>query len=106
IYLPLAELQTAKCGIEALSAPAASPALRRVLDRLLDRTDELIAAAEGLPPLVSARGLRCESAVIVGLVRRLARRLRRGDPLAGRVALTKGDFTAAFLTGIFVRRRR
>jgi farnesyl-diphosphate farnesyltransferase len=79
--------------------------LRRVLDILLDRTDGLIRTARDLPPGVAARGLRWESAVIVGLAARLAHRLRRGDPLAGRVKLTKGDCAAAFLTGIVARRR-
>jgi farnesyl-diphosphate farnesyltransferase len=106
VYLPQADLETAGIGIEALAAPAASPGLRRVLDTLLDRTDGLIAAARGLPPGVAARGLRWESAVIVGLAARLAHRLRRGDPLASRVKLTKGDVAAAFLAGILARRQR
>ena len=100
VYLPLDELGRAGIGVEALTAPAASPAFRRVLDVLLDRTNLLITTAQGLPGKVNARGLRWESAVIVALAARLARRLRRGDPLAGRVALGKGDFAAAFLTGI------
>jgi farnesyl-diphosphate farnesyltransferase len=106
VYLPLADLGAADIGVEALAAPAASPGLRRVLDALLDRTDGLIAAARGLPPGVAARGLRWESAVIVGLAARLARRLRRDDPLANRVKLTKGDCAAAFLTGILARHQR
>jgi hydroxysqualene synthase len=106
VYLPLDELAAAGIGVEALSVPAATPALRRVLDRLLDRTDGLIAVARGLPGGVAARGLRWESAVIVALAARLARRLRRGDPLAGRVGLARRDFAAAFLSGILARRRR
>jgi squalene synthase HpnC len=104
VYLPLADLDAAGSAVEALAAPAASPGLRRVLDILLDRTDGLIRTARGLPPGVAARGLRWESAVIVGLAARLARRLRRGDPLASRVKLTKGDVAATFLTGILARR--
>src|SRR5207245_210134 len=92
VYLPLADLDAAGIGVEVLAQPAATPALRQVLDRLLDSTERLIDAARGLPPGVAARGLRWESAVIVALAARLARRLRRGDPLARRVALTKGDF--------------
>jgi hydroxysqualene synthase len=106
VYLPLDDLGRAGCGVEALSAPAASAALRQGLDGLLDRTDALIAAASGLPPRVSARGLRWESGAIVALAARLARRLRRGDPLAGRVGLSKGDFAAAFLVGLLTRHRR
>ncbi|HEY4471974.1 MAG TPA: squalene synthase HpnC [Stellaceae bacterium] len=104
VYLPLEDLAAADCTVEALAASAASPGLRRVIDSLLDRTDALIANARDLPPRVGARGLRWESAVIVALAGRLARRLRRGDPLATRVKLSKNDFAAAFLTGILARR--
>jgi phytoene/squalene synthetase len=105
VYLPLAELEAAGCGLAALTAPAAAPSLRLVLDRLLDRTVALIEVAHGLPPGVKARGLRWESATIVALAGRLARRLYRGDPLARRVKLSKTDFAAAFLTGIQARRQ-
>ena len=106
VYLPMADLEAAGCTVEALTAAAAGPGLRHVLDRLLDRIDGLIATARDLPPRVGAAGLRRESAAIVALAGRLARRLRRDDPLAGRVKLTKGDFAAAFLSGIFAPRRR
>jgi hydroxysqualene synthase len=101
VYLPLSDLAAAGIGVEALSAPVASPALRAAFDVLLDRTATLLAAARGLPPGVAARGLRCECAAIVELAARLLAHLRRGDPLAGRVALRKRDFIAAFVAGIF-----
>src|SRR5438105_7145784 len=56
VYLPAADLNAAGIGVEALAAPAASPALRRVLDGLLDRTERLIGTARGLPAGVAARG--------------------------------------------------
>ena len=71
-----------------------------MLDHMLDRTDALVATARGLPPLVVSSGLSWESAVIVGLAKRLLRRLRRGDPLAQRVKLQKLDFMAAFAVGV------
>ena len=100
VYLPLADLAAAGIGVEALADGTASPALRQVLDILLDRTAALVAAARGLPPVVAATGLRCECAVIVELAARLVGRLRRGDPLAGRVGLAKSDFSAAFVRGV------
>jgi hydroxysqualene synthase len=106
VYLPLDLMGAAGITVDALTAPAASPGLRQVIDRLLDRTDALIATARELPGHVRARGLRWESATIVALAGRLSRRLRRGDPLASRVALSKGDFAAALLAGIFRRRRQ
>lgn len=106
VYLPLDLMGEAGIGVDALAAPASSPGLRRVIDRLLDLTDRLIVSAGELPGRVVARGLRWESATIIDLARRLARRLRRGDPLAVRVALSKGDFAAALLTGIVGGRRQ
>ena len=106
VYLPLDLMGEAGIGVDALAAPASSPGLRRVIDRLLDSTDRLIVSAGELPGRVVARGLRWESATIIDLARRLARRLRRGDPLAVRVALSKGDFAAALLTGIVGGRRQ
>jgi hydroxysqualene synthase len=100
VYLPLADLAAAGVGVEALAAPAASPALRSVFGVLLDRTATLVAGARGLPPGVAARGLRCECAVIANLAARLLSRLHRGDPLAARVGLAKRDFLAAFIHGI------
>ena len=70
--------------------------LRRVFDGLLDQVDALNRAAVDLPRLTRSRRLRLETAVIVGLAHRLARRLRRGDPLARRVRLTKGDARQAW----------
>jgi hydroxysqualene synthase len=106
VYLPLADLAAYGSGAEALAAPAASLALRAVFDLLLDRTAVLVATARGLPPGVAAWGLRAECAVIVALAARLVARLRRGDPLAGRVALAKSDFAAAFLAGVVRGARR
>src|SRR5438270_7835119 len=100
VYLPLEDLAADGAEVGALAAGVASPELRRVLDRLLNRTGELVDQAGGLPRLVASRGLRLESAVIVALAGRLLRRLRHGDPVAPRVALSKSDFLAAFAIGI------
>ncbi|HTZ34908.1 MAG TPA: squalene synthase HpnC [Stellaceae bacterium] len=106
VYLPLELLDGNGVAVADLTSPAAAPGLRRVIDSLLDSTDRLVGEAGLLPGRVAARGLRWEAATIVDLARRLSRRLRAGDPLATRVALSKGDFAAALLAGIFGRRRR
>jgi farnesyl-diphosphate farnesyltransferase len=105
VYLPERELSGCGASVPDLAAPAASPALRCTIDRLLDGTDALIGRARLLPPAVRSPGLSRECGVIVALAARLARRLRRGDPLAMRVKLTHGDFAAAFLRGFFRLRR-
>lgn len=101
-YLPETLLAEAGTSNAALTAPAETPALRCVFDRLLDRCDELNRTAAELPRRVRDRRLRLETAVIVGLARRLAARLRRGDPLARRVRLTKSDAAASLLAALRV----
>lgn len=105
VYLPERDLAACGAPIEDLAAPVASPRLRAVIDRLLDETEALIATARRLPGRVESAGLRRECAVIVTLAERLARRLRRGDPLARRVKLTRGDFAAALCLGFWRGRR-
>ena len=87
-------------SIEALRGAAASPELRAVFDRLLDRVDALNRLAADLPRMTRSRQLRLETAVIVGLAHHLARRLRRGDPVARRVRLTKGDAVASAVAAL------
>ena len=59
-----------------------------------------MAEARGLPAKLGNRRLAMESAVIVRLADRLLARLRKGDPIAGRVALSKADFLCCGLRGI------
>lgn len=102
VYLPRREL--ALCGgtIEDLLRPKLTHGLRGTIDLLLDDTDRLIETARGLAPGVKSFGLRCESAVIVSLAGRLSGLLRRGDPVAGRVKLTKPDFALSLVAGAWV----
>ena len=52
----------------------------------------LQAEGRGLPEALSSPRLAMEVSVIVRLAERLAQLLAEGDPLAGRVGLTKADF--------------
>ena len=101
VYLPTEVLERFGSSMEDLDLPAASPGLRAALDHLLDRTQELVREARALPPRVVSPGLRRETAVIVNLVERLTQRLRRGDPVAGRVKLTPYDLGASVLVGLW-----
>jgi hydroxysqualene synthase len=95
-YLPLDMLGANNATVEDLRRPAATPGLRTTFGALLDRCDALM-AGKPLPSFVRDRRLRLETAAIDGLARRLARRLRRADPVAGRVALKRIDFAASLL---------
>jgi|SRR5580658_2465863 squalene synthase HpnC len=105
VYLPEADLAAYGSRVADLATARASPGLRSVIDRLLDRTEALIDSARRLPVVVQSTGLRRETGVIVTLAERLARRLRRGDPLAARVKLSRGDFAMALLLGAWRGRR-
>ncbi|WP_428409529.1 squalene synthase HpnC [Hyphococcus sp.] len=80
---------------------AASPGFRKVIDRMLDGCEALMVDARKLPAALSSKHLAMESAIIVRLADRLIALLRKGDPLAARVALTKLDFASAGLRGAF-----
>jgi farnesyl-diphosphate farnesyltransferase len=95
-YLPLDMLGANDGTVEDLRRPAATPGLRTTFDALLDRCDALV-AGKPLPAFVRDRRLRLETAAIDGLAKRLTGRLRRGDPVASRVALTRMDFATSLL---------
>lgn len=99
-YLPQDLLARHGGAVRDLRGAAASPGLRATFDALLDEVAALNQAAGDLPRRTRDRRLRAETAVIVGLARRLARRLRRGDPVAERVALTKADIGASVLAAL------
>ena len=100
VYVPLDHLSAEGIGVEALAEPKSSPELRRVLDRLLDETDELMIRARKLPGALRDTRLRCESAIILRLADTLIGHLRRRDPLAERVKLTKPAVAWCGLQGI------
>ena len=76
-----------------------SPGFRKVMDRMLDGCEALMVDARKLPAALASKHLAMESAIIVRLADRLITRLRKGDPLATRVSLSKLDFASAGLRG-------
>ena len=99
-YLPQDMLTAHDETVEAVQRPRESPELRAVFNTLLDRVDILNRTATDLPSRTRDRRLRLETAVIVELAHHLARRLRRNDPLAARVKLTKSDIGASLLRAL------
>lgn len=100
VYLPSDWMAAAGATIADLDAPAASPGLRRVIDRCLDGVDELMATARRLPPHLTSRRLAMESAAIIRLAEKLTAMLRERDPVAGRVALAKPGSLFYALLGV------
>ncbi|SHI66879.1 squalene synthase HpnC [Wenxinia saemankumensis] len=100
LYLPLDWIAEAGAARADLGAPRLSPGLRRAVDRALDLAEARLARAAVLPSLLRSRRLAAEARAIHLLARALARRLRRQDPLAGRVAPGRGDRARAALAGL------
>lgn len=103
IYVPTDWIEAAG-GIDRFFTPdQASARLRRpVLDRCLDLVDAMLDTASTLPGQLTSRPLAAEVSVMLWLARRLAGRLRRGDPILARVALSKADFACALRPGLSV----
>ncbi|RMD62183.1 MAG: squalene synthase HpnC [Alphaproteobacteria bacterium] len=99
VYLPQACLRAHGADVRDLDCAYCTPGLRRVIDDCLDGVEELLRLARTLPGGLHCRSLAMESAVIVRLAERLSARLRGGDPVAGRVALTRLDFVLCGLRG-------
>ncbi|MFZ1415419.1 MAG: squalene synthase HpnC [Defluviicoccus sp.] len=99
VYLPCDWLAEAGAAVEDLDLPRTTPALRRVIDRMLDSTDVLLATAQRLPGELKSRRLGMESSAILAIARLLVQRLRAGDPLAGRVALSKAEYAWCCVRG-------
>jgi squalene synthase HpnC len=99
-YIPEDLLAEFDASVDDLRQPEESDGLRRVFDSLLHRVDRMTCFAIDLPKRTKDRRLRLETAVILGLATRLATRLKREDPLAGRVRLTKSDAAVAIVSAL------
>ncbi len=109
VYIPADMMAEEGTSIEDIDKPALTPGMRRVMDRMLERCDQLLVTADQLAPVLRSRHLAMESAVIVKLAHRLSARLKAHDPLAERVSLSKLDFALSgiggILQGLFGRKR-
>ncbi len=95
IHLPRDWMAAEGVSADDLERPAATPALRRVIDRALAACDGLLLRAAGLPGALRDPGLRAQARATLWLAQALACALRRHDPLAGRVAPSRGQVAAA-----------
>ena len=99
VYLPLVWIEAEGADVVMLGHEHSSPALRAVYGRMLDRIDELVIQARPLGRRIADRRLACQAEVTVAVAERLARKLRRGDPLARHVRLSKPGYAAAVVVG-------
>ena len=112
VYLPGDWMEAAGARVKDLDGAAETTGLRAVFEQCLDGTEALLATARALPGRLKSRSLAMESAAIVRIAERLAAKLRRQDPIATRVELSKLQFVWCILAGVWdawfgrARRRR
>jgi squalene synthase HpnC len=92
VYLPLDWMAQAGAAVEDLDGAVTGAALRGVIDRALDGVEALLDVAAPLPAGLNSRRLAMESAAILDIAWTLTGRLRRADPLAGRIQLSKSEY--------------
>ncbi len=99
-YIPEQDLEKNRVTIADIKYFMLSPGLRQTLNGLLDEVERLNRLGAALPERVQDKRLKMETAMIVALANRLTKRLRRGDPLAARVKLSKMDFSVSLLRSL------
>ena len=83
VYIPLDLLAREGASVEDLGAASASPPLRKAIQNLAARADQLLDTGEQLSAQVQDRHLAREIEVIIALARNNVARLRVEDPLQG-----------------------
>lgn len=102
VYVPTAWLDEHGLTARSLLANRETPALRAIVNHMLDGVDRLNDNAAALPGGVKRRGLRMEAMAILAISRRLAAKLRRKDPFASRVALSGVEKFGAMAGGVIL----
>ncbi len=100
VYLPRDWMKEAGAESTDLDRNRCSPELRRVIDRALSGVRGLMGEAERLPGTLRSKRLAMESAAIIEIAHRLAALLKAGDPLSGRIELSKPDFVWCCMRGV------
>jgi squalene synthase HpnC len=100
VYLPLDQLSAAGLTVEALDAPAASPALRQVIADLARQTMDLLVISRSFARQVRDTRLALEVGVIQALAEDLCRTLMVRDPLSQPVHHGKPQMAALALAAM------
>ena len=100
VYLPQDWMVESGAAVGDLDASATPSALAEVIRRTLAGVEGLLAAAATMPAGLRSRRLSMESAAILNIAWRLTGKLRRGDPLAGRIQLSKAGYIWCCIRGV------
>ena len=99
VYLPLDWMKHNGLEVECLDASKSRPELKSLIDRVLDSTVDLINLAQCLPRDLANKRLAMEAGAILSVASRLEQKLRRKDPLAEMVNLSRTQYVLGCLFG-------
>ncbi len=99
VYLPLRWMEAEGVAVEDLARDRCSPGMRRVLDRTLEHTAELLARARPFPAAIRSRGLSMQAGATLAMGERLLGLLRRNDPLARHIEMGAAAKLACVVRG-------
>ncbi len=98
-YLPLEWCEETGANVDMLRETFSPPALRAVQMKCIEGTESLLRTADKLPGKLNSRSLAMESGVIISVAWKLVDKLKRQDPVANRVELSKPQFVLYGLKG-------
>ncbi len=101
IYLPQDWMIEAGVNEADLKADSSTHDLRHLIDRVLDKTEQHLTAAEALPGLVTSLGLRMQAGTTLAVSWRLLHLLKNNDPLCRPIKLSKLDWLIGAIKGFF-----
>ena len=99
VYLPLDWMKNNGLEVECLDASKSKPELKSLIHAVLDSTIELINLAQNLPIALANKRLAMEAGAILNVASRLEKKLRRKDPLAEAVKLSRSQYVLSCLIG-------
>jgi len=100
VYLPGDWLAEEGGDITELAGMSSSRAMRRVIDRTIAASADLMMSARPLPSALTSRRLAMESAAIIRIADMLLARLRSRDPLGRRIELSKVEYFWCCIGGV------
>lgn len=101
VYLPQHWLEEAGVSDKVLTKKETGPKLRLLFNDWLDEVESQLTRAAFLPGSLQQRRLRGEIKSILATTRELTRKLRRSDPMAGKIRLTGSERFFAGLGALF-----
>lgn len=99
VYLPLDWMTHNGLEVECLGASKSGPKLNSLIHQVLDSTAEFIHLAENLPTKLTSKRLAMEVGAILNIASRLEKKLRKKDPLAGSIKLSRSQYVLGCLFG-------